>query len=89
MRLSMKNFNSKISLKNPIFLGGGHKKTNVSGGLLKKKRRLGFRVDCRLKGELGEKKGDVFWGGADNPMHTEKYYQLFIYKEWILWILPV
>ena len=59
----MKNFNSKISLKNPIFLGGGHKKTNVYGGLLKKKRRLGFRGDCRLKGELGEKKGMFFEEG--------------------------
>ena len=76
MKLRMKNFNIfKGSLKNPTFRGGeGSRKTNIEGGGLSKKGRLGQFTDLRWgRGGLARKRGVVFLregGGVDTTMHT-------------------
>ena len=75
MGLRIKNFNFNIMgvlLKNPIFRGGrgGSRKSNIQGGNYLK--REAWTV-CRFKvggGGAWQKRGGVFEGRVDTPMHT-------------------
>ena len=57
----------RISLKNPTFRRGVHKKTDIEGRLPKK----GAWTVCRFKEAAWQERGGVvFEGGVDTPMHT-------------------
>ena len=65
-------------MKNPSFRRGGSQKTDIEGGIAKKKGLRGAWAVCRFRGGLSKKEGGgVFEGrGVDTPMHTMIFFSV-------------